>query len=347
MAPESSVGEIESQALWFAAPRTAEFRTEIIPPPGPDEVRVRTIYSAISHGTEMLVYRGEVPPGMALDLPTLAGDYGFPIKYGYAAVGRVLDAGPEATDFKPGDLIFVHHPHQSAFNAPAEMPVRLPDGLDPLSGLFVANLETAVNIVHDTPIRLGETAAVFGQGVVGLLVARLLKMAGAGRVIAIEPDEARRKLSQEMGADETFEPGEDLNESLMQATDGRGADVSVEVSGSPAALNSAVEATAEEGTVVVASWYGTKSAALDLGGHFHRGRLRLRSSQVGGIPPELTPRWDRARRMETVLQLLPGLGLERFVSHCFPLEDAPSAYRLVDENPAETVQVILDHDGGD
>jgi 2-desacetyl-2-hydroxyethyl bacteriochlorophyllide A dehydrogenase len=290
----------------------------------------------------MLVYRGEVPADLPLDLPTLAGDFSFPIKYGYATVGRVVDAGAES--FSAGDLVFVHHPHQDAFAVPAELPVRLPDGLDPTPGLFLANLETALNVVHDAPLRLGETALVFGQGVVGLLVTQLLKLAGADRVLAVDPIEKRRELALEVGADEAFEPGEDLRERTLDATAGRGADLAVEVSSSGAALQGAIDAVATEGTVVVASWYGTKPVALSLGGHFHRGRVRLRSSQVGRITPELGARWDRARRTEAALGLLPRLRLEELVSHRVPFEEARGAYRLVDEHPEETVQVVLIHD---
>ncbi len=335
-------GSLEARALWFTAPRTAELRPERVPPPGPGEVRIKTIASAISHGTEMLVYRGEVPADLPLDLPTLAGDFSFPIKYGYATVGRVVDAGAES--FSAGDLVFVHHPHQDAFAVPAELPVRLPDGLDPTPGLFLANLETALNVVHDAPLRLGETALVFGQGVVGLLVTQLLKLAGADRVLAVDPIEKRRELALEVGADEAFEPGEDLRERTLDATAGRGADLAVEVSSSGAALQGAIDAVATEGTVVVASWYGTKPVALSLGGHFHRGRVRLRSSQVGRITPELGARWDRARRTEAALGLLPRLRLEELVSHRVPFEEARGAYRLVDEHPEETVQVVLIHD---
>jgi 2-desacetyl-2-hydroxyethyl bacteriochlorophyllide A dehydrogenase len=335
-------GSLEARALWLTAPRTAEFRTEKVPLPEPGEVRVRTIGSAISHGTEMLVYRGEVPTDLPLDLPTLAGDYAFPIKYGYASVGRVLDAGVEL--LSPGDLVFVHHPHQDAFVVPADLPVRLPEGLDPTIGLFFANLETALNVVHDTPLRLGETALVFGQGVVGLLVTQLLRLAGAGKVLAVEPLRKRRELALEVGADETFEPGEDLRGRILAATAGRGADVTVEVSSSGAALQAAMDTVATEGTVVVASWYGTKPLTLTLGGHFHRGRVRLRSSQVGRMDPELGTRWDLARRKETVLGLLPRLRLKEIVSHQIPFEDAPEAYRLVDESPNEAVQVVLIHD---
>jgi 2-desacetyl-2-hydroxyethyl bacteriochlorophyllide A dehydrogenase len=294
----------------------------------------------------MLVYRGEVPADLPLDLPTFAGDFSFPIKYGYATVGRVMESGPGVDDLSPNDLVFVHHPHQETFTVPAYLPVRLPDGTDPTVGVFFANLETALNVVHDTPLHLGETALVFGQGVVGLLVTQLLKRAGADRVLAVEPVERRRELALEMGADAALEPGEDLLERVLEATGGRSADVAVEVSSSGAALQAAVDAVTAEGTVVIASWYGTKAVTLSLGGHFHRGRVKVRSSQVGRISPELGPRWDRARRTEVVLGLIPRLRLAELVSHRVPFEDAPRAYRLVDKDPGETVQVVLTYGGG-
>jgi 2-desacetyl-2-hydroxyethyl bacteriochlorophyllide A dehydrogenase len=341
----SSDGSLEARAVWFAAPRAAELRRETVPPPGPGEVRVRSLVSAISHGTEMLVYRGEVPPDLPLDLPTLAGSFSFPIKHGYATVGRVTESGAE--HLSSGDLVFVHHPHQEVFTVPADLPLPLPDGTDPLTGVFFANLETALNVVHDTPLRLGETALVFGQGVVGLLITQLLKRAGAHRVLAVEPVKRRRTLALEVGADAAFEPGEDLRDRVLEATGGRGADVAVEASSSGAALQAAVDAVAAEGTVVVTSWYGTKPVTLSLGGHFHRGRVRVRSSQVGRIAPELGARWDRARRTEAALGLIPRLHLVGLVSHHIPFEEAPRAYRLVDEEPGETVQVVLTYDGGE
>jgi 2-desacetyl-2-hydroxyethyl bacteriochlorophyllide A dehydrogenase len=292
----------------------------------------------------MLVYRGEVPEGTALDLPTFAGDFSFPIKHGYATVGRVLDSG--AGHLSPGDLLFVHHPHQEVFTVAADLPVRLTNGTDPTTGVFFANLETALNVVHDTPLRLGETALVFGQGVVGLLITQLLKRAGASQVLIVDPIENRRKLALGVGADAAFEPGEDLRERILEATARRGADVAIEASSSGAALQAAVDAVAAEGAVVVASWYGTKPVTLSLGGHFHRGRVRVRSSQVGRINPELGARWDRDRRTAAVLDLLPRLRLKELISHRIPLEDAPRAYRLVDEDPGETVQVVLTHGGG-
>jgi threonine dehydrogenase-like Zn-dependent dehydrogenase len=130
----------------------------------------------------------------------------------------------------------------------------------------------------------------------------------------------------------------------MEITGGRGADVAVETSGAGAALQSAIDAVATEGTVVVASWYGTKPVALALGGHFHRGRVRLRSSQVGRINPELGPRWDTARRMETVLGLLGRLKLGELISHRIPFGEAPQAYAMLDDRPEEALQVIFTYE---
>jgi len=337
-------GAVEADALWFVAPRRLEFRREIVPPPGTGEVRVRALASALSQGTEMLVYRGQVPTDMPLDLPTLRGSFAFPLTYGYASVGRVMDVGRGVSGFAPGDAVFVLHPHQSAYVVPASLAVRLPDGLDPSLGLFTANLETAVNILHDTPLHLGETALVFGQGVVGLLVAQLLRRAGAGRVLAVDPLHRRREAAREVGVDEVLAPDNDLPARVRALTDGRGADVVVEASGSGTALQAAIDAVAAEGTVVVASWYGSKPVTLMLGEHFHRGRVRLRSSQVGRLNPELAPRWDHARRTATVLELLPHLRLADLISHRFAFGDAPEAYRMVDEQPGDVVQVALTYE---
>ena len=332
--------ELKSRALWFTAPRTAELREEIVPPPGPGEVRIETTASAVSAGTELLVYRGEVPKDLPLDLPTLEGSYAFPIKYGYAAAGRVLDTGPDVEHLCAGDPVFVHHPHQEVLVVPARLPVRLPDGLDPSLGVFCANLETALGVVHDTPLRLGETALVLGGGVVGLLVARLLKLGGAGAVLVVDPLEKRRELALAAGADDAFGP-EALDERVMEATRGRGADVVVETSGSGTALQGAIDVVATEGTIVVASWYGTKPVALALGERFHRGRVKLRSSQVGRLNPEMGPRWDTRRRMETVLILLDRLGPGDLVTHRLPFHRAPEAYPLLDERMREAVQIVF------
>jgi 2-desacetyl-2-hydroxyethyl bacteriochlorophyllide A dehydrogenase len=336
------MGPIVARAAWIVAPRQVELREELVPPPGPGEVRIAAIVSALSHGTELLVYRGEVDPALPLDLPTLAGSFALPIKYGYASVGRVLDVGEGVEGLGQGDLVFALHPHQEVYLAPSRLVTRLPAGLAPGHGVLFANAETALNIAHDAAPRLGETAVVFGQGVVGILAAQTLRLAGAARVIAVEPNARRRALALECGADVALEPGPRLADELRAHNEGRLADLAVEVSGAPAALQAAIDAVMDEGTVVVASWYGRKPVSLDLGARFHRGRIRLRSSQVGRLAPETGPRWDHGRRSAAVADLLPRLRLGGLVSHSVPFEQAAKAYYVVDHGAAQ--QMLMSYD---
>ncbi|MBI3964112.1 MAG: zinc-binding alcohol dehydrogenase [Chloroflexi bacterium] len=330
-----------SQSVWFAGPGAVELRSEPLPDVAPDEVLVRAVVSALSQGTELLVYRGQVPSTLELDLPTLRGSFGFPIKYGYASVGRVVQTGDEVRDLQAGDLVFVHHPHQTEYVVPAGMPVRLPPELDPEVGVFTANVETAVNVLLDANPRLGERVVVFGQGVVGLLLTQLARRAGAGLVVAVDPLDARRTLSRQVGADVALAPGDDLVEAIRELTDGVGADLVLEASGSSAALQSAIDCVAFQGTVVVCSWYGTKSATLELGGAFHRRRLRIVSSQVSTIDPALQPRWTPTRRLALARDLLPTLQLRSLVTQRVPFPRAAEAYDLVDRHPEQSVQVVL------
>lgn len=203
MEPTAEGETLTARALWLTAPRYAALRDEAVPSPAVGEVRIRALASGISQGTELLVYRGQVPADLPLDLPTLAGSFAFPIKYGYASVGRVLDVGAGVTALAPGDLVFTHHPHQSAYVVPEALPMRLPPSLerDPALGVFFANIETALNVVLDTPLRLGESAVVFGAGTVGLLIAQLLRRAGAGQITVVDPLASRRERAMLVGAD--------------------------------------------------------------------------------------------------------------------------------------------------
>jgi 2-desacetyl-2-hydroxyethyl bacteriochlorophyllide A dehydrogenase len=331
------------EAVWFGGPRHVEIRQEPAGSVGPEDVRVRSVVSGVSAGSELLVYRGSAPRELQPDLPTVRGDFGFPIKFGYASVGRVIEVGSRVDRLAVDDLVFVHHPHQTEYVVPADAPIRLPDGLPADVGVFAANLETAVTVVLDAHPRLGESVLVAGQGVVGLLITMLLRRAGASPIVTADLHGRRRAASAAAGADHALGVDDDLVEAVLELTDRRGVDVAVEVSGSPAALQACIDAAAFAGTVVVASWYGTRDVSLGLGGRFHRRRLRVVSSQVSTLDPALTPRWDRARRTALVCALLEELPLQDLITHRFPLGRAAEAYELLDSRAAECLQVVLDH----
>jgi 2-desacetyl-2-hydroxyethyl bacteriochlorophyllide A dehydrogenase len=313
----------------------------MLPRVGLHDVRVRAICSAISHGTEMLVYRGQVDQDLALDLPTLRGSYGFPIKFGYASVGRVEEVGEELSELKPGDLVFVHHPHQSAYVVPAEAAVLLPEGIDPEAAVLLANMETALNIVLDARPTVGGRVVIFGQGVVGLLVTQALRRAGLRTILAVDAIARRRELATSVGADRAVQPGEQVADDVLRITEGAGADLAIEVSGNPAALDLAINCVRFQGTIVVASWYGTKPVTLHLGGAFHRNRLRLISSQVSRVDPALGPAWTRERRLQSAIDLLQKIAWQPLITHRFALADAPVAYKMLDQHPEAAVQALF------
>jgi 2-desacetyl-2-hydroxyethyl bacteriochlorophyllide A dehydrogenase len=331
------------EAVWFPAAGVAEIRTEPLQSVGPNDARVRAVVSGLSAGSELLVYRGLAPDDLAPDLPTVEGDFRLPIKFGYASVGTVVELGGAVDGLAVDDLVFVHHPHQTEYVVSADFPVRLPKDLPVERGVFTANLETAATVVLDAHPRLEEAVLVVGQGVVGLLITMLLKRAGARPIIAVDLHERRRDAATRVGADEALAPGDSLVQQVLELSGGRGVDVAIEASGSPAALQSCVDTAAFGGTVVVASWYGTREVTLALGGAFHRRRLRLVSSQVSTLDAALSPRWSRERRTDLVRSLLLELRLEDLISHRFPFSTAASAYDLLETKPEECLQVVLDY----
>ena len=319
--------------LYFTAPFRAEAREESLPAPRGDEVLVRARYSAISAGSESLFFTGRQPPGMKLDanLPGLEGTTGYPLSYGYSLVGTVVEAGPEADPGLVGREVFSFHPHATHAVLRSCDVYPLPEGLDPLDAVFFPNMETAVNLVLDGAPLIGERAAVLGLGIVGLLTVALLSRFPLAALLGLDAREARRRTALELGAGSCpEEPGRE-----------GGMDLVYELTGNPEALDSALGLCGFHSRLCVGSWYGTKTHPVALGGDFHRNRIRLFSSQVSSIAPELSGRWTRERRAEVAWGELFRLRPGRLVSHRFPLASCSEAYRLIQEGPADLLQVVF------
>jgi 2-desacetyl-2-hydroxyethyl bacteriochlorophyllide A dehydrogenase len=340
--------QVQRRAVWFTGPRRVEVREEMLAEPAAGHVRVRTLVSAISGGTELLVYRGQAPADMAADtsIAALGGTLGFPLQYGYSAVGRVEALGADVPSEWLGRPVFAFQPHQSAFLARMADLLVLPADLEPDDAAFLPNLETAVNLVQDGQPLIGEQVVVFGQGIVGLLTSALLARMPLAALVTLDHHPRRRQLSLDLGAHASLDPADadtaaQLAALLRGDRDYSGADLAYEISGVPEALDRAVAAVGFNGRVVVASWYGSKRADLDLGGRFHRDRIRIVSSQVSTIAPELSGRWTETRRLQLALDQARILRPSRLVSQRFPIERAAEAYELLDTHPQEALQVIL------
>ena len=317
--------------LEFVQPRTLALVEIDVPEPRPGELLVRTLYSGISSGTELLAYRGEIDSRLPLDesISSLGGTFSFPFRYGYSCVGVVERS---ESSIKPDTVVFALHPHQDRFLCPAEDAVVLPD-VDPRIATLFPLVETAFQITLDAGEVLDETVIVVGLGAVGMLTALLLQRAGA-RVVGIEPSSWRRGLATQLDID-AVAPDD------VRMAGEAGVPLVVEVSGDPRALASALPLLAHEGTALVASWYGTKPVNLHLGAEFHRRRLTIRSTQVSTIPSRLAGRWTLERRREHVVRLLEELPLKRLATHEFPFTRAADAFAALDRGDEGLMHAAL------
>ena len=344
---------MKRRSIIFKAPFEIEIAEQTAPGPGPAEVLVETKFSAISHGTEMLLYRGLFPDDMVVDetISELRRPLRYPLKYGYAAIGEVIETGPAVKRDLVGRMVYGLHPHESCFTAGVDEIYAVPRDIDPLDALFLANMETAVNFLMDGRPVIGEKVVIFGQGVVGLLTAALLARFPLAALVTLDSFKLRREASRRAGADLALDPGRsDTLETAIQwlepeASEGS-ADLVYELSGNPGALNPAIAVTGFDGRILIGSWYGRKQAALELGGRFHRKRIRLISSQVSSLTPALSARWSKQRRLATAWDMIRRIRPARFITQQIPFSRAQEAFALIDRDPASTIQVVLEYASG-
>lgn len=326
-----------ARTLRFVGPRAVSVEAGDVPTPSADEVLVESRTSLVSAGTELLIYRGEAPAELPADetIESLPGDLSFPLAYGYAVVGDVREVGGAAPASLLGQTVFAFHPHESHFVAEPDEVVPVPGDVDPETAAFLPIAETAVNLVLDGTPRIGERVVVFGAGLVGQCTVAALGAFPLADLTVVEPLPARRELAERLGADETVAPA------AVAESGAEDADLVYELSGTPEALDDAVDLAGYDGRVVVGSWYGRKRADLDLGGRFHRSRVSIESSQVSTIAPELRGRWDTDRRLAVAWEQLRDVPVADLVTHRVPIEEASRAYELLDVEPEETLGVLL------
>lgn len=311
-----------AQAFWSDGAGGGSIQSLPLPMPTHDEVRVRTLYSGISRGTETLVYRGAVPPSEhdRMRAPFQDGDFGGPVKYGYSSVG-VVEAGPGEL---LGQTVFCLFPHQTSYVVPAAAVRVIPSAVPPARAVLAANLETAINGLWDARPGVGDRICVIGAGVVGMLVAWLAASIPGCRVELVDLNPRRAEVAARLGA-------------IFVTPDAAtpDADLVIHASGNPAGLTTALQVAGTEATVLEMSWYGSRPVTLALGESFHSRRLQLRASQVGSIPSRQRARWSHDRRMTLALELLRDERLDALISGDTPFGALPGLMeRLAQGNPA-------------
>jgi NADPH:quinone reductase-like Zn-dependent oxidoreductase len=323
-------GAAEAWACWLAEPGRAEIRPEALSCPGPGEVQVRTLHSAISRGTEMLVFRGLVPPSEfdRMRAPFQAGDFPAPVKYGYSSVG-VVEQGPPALLGQP---VFCLYPHQTRYVVAAEAVHTVPEGVPAARAILAANMETAINALWDAAPRVGDRIAVVGGGVVGLLVAWLASRLPGCTVEVVDTQPARRSIAGRLGA------------SFALPADARPeADLVIHASANAEGLATALHVAGFEATVLELSWYGQQPVSVPLGEAFHARRLTLKSSQVGQIATAQRGRWDYRRRLGLALSLLADPALDALITGTARFDELPDVLARLAQGGGDTLCQRIDH----
>ncbi len=299
----------EARSFWTTAAGQGALQTEVLAALRPGEVRVRTLFGAISRGTEALVFHGRVPESEwdAMRGPHQAGSFPFPVKYGYITVGIVEEGAGVGT------TVFCLHPHQTAFHVPAEQVTPIPAHIPPERAVLAANLETALNGVWDAGIAPGDRVTVVGAGVVGCLVGWLAARIPGTTVTLVDVLPERAGLAEQLGL-----------RFCLPADAPSDQDQVVHASASPAGLATAIGCAGIEAVVLEMSWYGSGTVPAPLGGAFHSRRISLRSSQVGRIPPGRAPRWTYRRRLAVALDLLAAPELDHLIDGESSFDDLPA-----------------------
>lgn len=336
--------------LVLAGPRTLAFEEVEDRQLAANEVRVRTLFSGISAGTELTQYRGTSPfmdrrfdESRRLFVPGDQPSWTYPIRtLGYEEVGEIVEVGSEAGDIAIGSHVFGTWNHRSHAVIPADMAREraMPAGADPRIGIFSHIGAVALNGVHDARIRLGDTVAVFGLGVPGQIVVQAARASGA-TVIGVDPDPNRRAIAATLGADLTLAPA--ATDAIKDMTGGKGADICIEVSGAAPALSDAIRSVAYASRVVAMGFYQGEVAGLRLGDEFHHNRIELISSQISGVAPAASHRWSKPRLWRTAVQLQHDgvLDLLPLITHTAPFREAPALFEQLDGGAPGMLQTML------
>jgi NADPH:quinone reductase-like Zn-dependent oxidoreductase len=320
-----------ARAFWVTAPGRGQIRTQQLRPPEAGEVLIRTLASAISRGSESLVFRGEVPQSewRRMRCPFQEGDFPAPVKYGYSAVGIVEDGPSEYL----GRRVFCLHPHQDRFIVPGDAVIEVPEDVPDRRATLAANMETAVNGLWDACPGPGDRIAVIGAGVVGCLVGALAARLPGAEVELIDTDPTRQVIAAALGCRFAVP---------YQAS--AEADLVVHASGTPEGLATALTTAGFEATVLEISWFGSRVVPLPLGAAFHSRRLTLRSSQVGSMPASRRQRWSHRRRLGLALSLLRDPVFEALLSGESEFAALPEVMPRLAAAPAGTLCHTLRYD---
>ncbi|MGW9415454.1 zinc-dependent alcohol dehydrogenase [Arthrobacter cupressi] len=288
-------------AYWTVGRGKGELREEELPEPKANEALVRTLYSGISKGTELLVHGGHVPESVAgtMRAPHQEGDFPSPVKYGYLSVG-VVEEGP--ADWQ-GKKVFCLHPHQDRYVVPLADLTQIPDGVPPRRAVLTGMVETALNALWEAGPRLGDRVAVVGGGLLGGTLATLLRKFPLQRLELVDVDPAKEKTAKALKIG-FAQPGAAQND----------CDIVFHCSATSEGLRRSLQLAGDEARVIELSWFGDSPVSVPLGEDFHARRLSITASQVGVVARARRHRRSTAERLDLAVHLLQDPAFDLFLS---------------------------------
>ncbi len=320
-----------------------------LPALGEGQLRVAAEFGAAKHGTEMAFFKGYAGPRGRYDRELGAfvrfeGEPGpfRPGGVGNMFVGKVTQLGPGIDGFEIGERVLGYGGFREVHTTRPERCWKMPEGLSWKSAVCLDPADFAMAAVRDGNVRVGDAVAVFGMGAIGLMAVQIARLSGASPVIAVEPLENRRKVAGGCGADLVLDPGAcDAGLEIRLATDGRGADVAIEYSGSVQAFQAAIRSIAFGGNVVAGAFPGPYPAGLDLGAEAHVNRPNVIFSRACSEPNREHPRWDEKRIYATCWRLIVEgrLSGEEVVAPVVDFEDVVTEYPKIATDPGSNIKL--------
>jgi threonine dehydrogenase-like Zn-dependent dehydrogenase len=319
-------------AYWTMAPRHGVLRTETARTPASDEALVRSICSGISRGTEMLVHAGYVPPEVAdsMRAPFQVGNWPGPVKYGYLSVGEV-EEGPAHLK---GHRVFCLHPHQDRYVVPTSALTLVPDAVPSDRAVLAGTVETGINALWDAAPRIGDRVAVVGAGMVGGVIAALLRTFPLDRLQLVDVNPARSSLADVLRVD-LVHPNDAAAEN----------DLVIHCSATEAGLARSLQLLGNEAELIELSWYGMNSPRVPLGAAFHSRRLTIRASQVGAVAASRRTRRTTGDRLALAMRLLEDPVFDAFITGHAPFGALPQTMESIFNDGAETLCQVIDYPG--
>ena len=322
------------------------------PPMQKDEVRVRSLFSSVKHGTELKGFRGNSPdttdrwdPDLRLHRRGERAQRTGPKLLGEMYVGTVTEVGEQVTQLKVGDRVFGLGPVQESHAVRQDKVSAAPGGVSPQALVYWEAAVYALGGVRDGRVRLGDRVAVFGLGAIGQMAMQAARLSGARWTVAVDPIERRRNAAARHGADLVLDPTRsEVALEVKERTDTLGVDVALETSGAYGALYQALRSTRYQGTVASTAYYVGPATDLVLSGEWHRNQIRLVSSRAG-TPPPREHSWDYARFQSEALALLleDRLQADDLIDPIVPFSRAAEAFQEINEHPERSIKLGIDH----